>query len=57
MANTDERHDALRESVELLLVESREHTVRILELLKQRAIDAQNISALARIVEARTSRA
>ncbi|WP_257644439.1 hypothetical protein [Nevskia soli] len=40
----------------MLLLESREHTVRILELSKQRAIDAQNISALALIVEARASR-
>ncbi len=56
MANIDGRHDVLRESLELLLLESREHTVRILELSKQRAIDAQNISALALIVEARASR-
>lgn len=56
MANIDGRHDVLRESLELLLLESRKHTVRILELSKQRAIDAQNISALARIVEARASR-
>ena len=63
MATIDERHDALRESVELLLIESREHSNQIDKVTKQIdkltgliAIDAENIRALARIAEAHESR-
>ncbi len=56
MATIDERHDALRESVELLLLESREHTKQIDKLTALVTIDAENIRALARIAEAHQSR-
>ena len=56
MATIDEPRDALRESVELLLVESREHTKQIDKLAAVVAIDAENIRALARIAEAHQSR-
>ena len=44
MATIDERLEAIVQSVELLLAESREHS-------KQLAEDANNIRALARIAE------
>jgi hypothetical protein len=54
MATIDERHDALREFVELLLIESRENTKQIDKVTKQIdkltgliTIDADNIRALA----------
>jgi uncharacterized coiled-coil DUF342 family protein len=70
MATIDERHDALRESVELLLIESREHTKQIDKLTDKIdrltnqidkltgliTIDAENIRALARIAESHESR-
>jgi acetolactate synthase regulatory subunit len=63
MATIDERHDALRESVELLLIDSRENTKQIDKLTNKIdkltdliTIDAENIRALARIAEAHESR-
>jgi hypothetical protein len=63
MATIDERHDALRESVELLLIESRENakqidklTDKIDKLTGLITIDAENIRALARIAESHESR-
>jgi hypothetical protein len=63
MATIDERHDALRESVELLLIESRENakqidklTDKIGKLTDLITIDAENIRALARIAESHESR-
>ena len=44
-----ERHEALTQSVELLLKQSREHAEQI-------AVDAENIRALARIAEIRERR-
>ncbi|WP_180540534.1 hypothetical protein [Nevskia soli] len=62
MATIDERHDALRESVELLLIESRENakqidklTDKIGKLTDLITIDAENIRALPVLLN-RTSR-
>jgi hypothetical protein len=46
-----ERHEALAQSVELMLVESREHTKQIEALLATATRDGENIRALVRIAE------
>jgi hypothetical protein len=47
----DERIQAIVESVELLLLESREHSKQLQEHSKQLQQDGENIRALARIAE------
>jgi len=51
-----ERHEALAQSVELLLVATRENTENIRGLVEATNQDAENIRALARIAEAHERR-
>ena len=46
-----DRHEALAQSVELLLVATRDNTANIRSLVEVTNQDAENIRALARIVE------
>jgi archaellum component FlaC len=46
-----ERHEALAQSVELMLVESREHTKQIERLIVAVREDSENVRALVRIAE------